>query len=175
MRKVLLLIGMVSAGVLCVSPSMAGDKITIPGVKVDKDGSVSVPGVKVDSGRKMVDQNAASKPGAQNFFVNDDNRTIQLNCNDKSVVVNGNNNTIKCNGNSPLVNINGAGNKIQINGQCRKLNLNGKDNMVKIEHIGSIYANGDNNKVVWMSALKGKKPMIVSAGNNNKISKGQFK
>ncbi len=188
MRKVLLLIIMVLVGGLGASPTMAGDKINIPGVKigedgsvsapgvkVDKDGNVSLPGVKVDSGGSTVDRNSASKTGAKHFFVNDDHQTIQLDCNNKSVVVNGDNNTIKCKGNSPLLNINGAGNKIEVNGQCRKLNLNGEDNIIKIELIGSIQANGDNNQVIWSSALKGKKPVIVSVGSNNKISKGQFK
>lgn len=187
MRIVLfILIGIAAVGIIGIPQGWAGDivkvpgvrvgadgSVSAPGVKVDKDGNVSAPGVKVNSRGTVSDQDLTASGGGKRFLVNDDGQKLQIDCTDKPVVVNGDNNVITCSGDSPLLNVAGDGNKIQMKGQCKKLNLTGEANQVKLALIGSIHAVGDNNKVIWTSALKGGKPVVVSVGDNNVISKAK--
>ncbi len=150
-----------------------GSVVVAPGVKVTPDGGVSTPGVEVDSSGQSAASQSKKSPGGKNHFINNDSETIDLECNGEIVAVNGDNNTINCHGNSTALNVNGDGNTIHFDGTCEKLVMNGSENTAKMEQIGSITARGDDNRITWVLASRGKKPSIVSTGKNNVIEKAE--
>jgi hypothetical protein len=151
----------------------ADGSVGTPGVKVTPDGSVSAAGVEVDSSGHSSASPSTKGPGGKNHFINNDSETLDLECNGEIIAVNGDNNTINCHGDSIELNVNGDGNTIHFEGNCEKLVMNGSENTAKMEHVGSITARGDDNRITWLFASGGQKPSIVSTGKNNVIEKAE--
>jgi hypothetical protein len=150
-----------------------GSVVVGPGVKVTPDGGVSTPGVEVDSSGHTAASRSNKSPGGKNHFIDNDSETLDLECNGEIVAVNGDNNTINCHGDSIALNVNGNGNTIHFDGTCERLVMNGSENTAKMEQIGSITARGNDNRITWVLASRGKKPSIVSTGKNNVIEKAE--
>lgn len=180
-------IGMLLVCFILYSTALAGDSVNAPGVQIKADGSVvvapgvkmtpgggvSAPGVEVDSSGQSAASRSTKSPGGKNHFIDNDSETLDLECNGEIIAVNGDNNTITCHGNSIALNVNGDGNTIHFDGTCEKLVMNGSENTAKMEQVGSITARGDDNRITWVLASRGKKPSIVSTGENNVIEKAQ--
>jgi hypothetical protein len=151
----------------------ADGTVVAPGVKVTPDGDVSAPGVEVDSSGDSAATRSMISPGGKNHFINNDSETLDLDCNGEIIAVNGDNNTISCHGDSAKMNVNGDGNTIHFEGTCENLVMNGSENTAKMGKIGSITARGNDNRITWVLASRGKKPSIVSTGKNNVIEKSK--
>ena len=149
---------------LCSTVS-ANDLVSTSGVHVKTDGSVAAAGVNVDSAGNV------SASAEKEYVVNDNDKTLDLSCNGENVVINGSDNTINCKGKSTELSINGSGNTVRFKGTCDTLIIIGADNRARVESVGSISALGSGNRVTWTVASRGKKPDVVSTGQNNVIKK----
>jgi hypothetical protein len=88
------------------------------------------------------------------------------------VIVNGSRDTITLVGKCARVSVNG-GSIVVTAESIADLEVNGAENTITVDEVGKISMTGADNKIVWKTAIGGKRPRISDLGSGDSVAQAK--
>lgn len=104
----------------------------------------------------------------KDIAINDDDKTMTLECKGGAVIVNGDDNTLTMKDDCSGLTLNGDDNTINAR-TITAIAVFGDDNKIAVETVSRITTTGDDNTITWKNVAGGKSPQISKLGDNNTI------
>ncbi len=112
----------------------------------------------------------AARAGDDTWVLSDAGAKATHDCGKQpKVVINASRDTITLTGKCARVRVNGG--SIAITAESiADLSVNGAENAITVDELGKIAMTGAENKIVWKTALGGKRPRVSDLGSGNTVT-----